>query len=153
VTGAAAGRSRAWRSPPGRRALALVEIVMALGMLSVVSVTALRLFAQGANRENHARDLDMAVFEAQRAVEAYKTNPAGAAGELWFGADWTPVASAGAAAFTLTLTVSEKEAPAGVWETATAAVTARRPYLLETEGGEIFSLSAVVYRPEGRPEP
>ncbi|MDR3206884.1 MAG: hypothetical protein LBT60_00990 [Oscillospiraceae bacterium] len=149
MTGAGAARRRAWRVRPGHRALALVEIVMAIGVLAVVSVTALRLFAQGANQENRARDLDRAVFEAQRALEAYKTDPSGGAAALWFDGAWSPMGTPENAAFTLTLTVSPQEAPAGVWETVTAAVTAERPYLLETAGGEIIALSALVYRPKG----
>ncbi len=161
--------------PQSHRSFALVEIIIAIGVLAVVSMFILQMFVRAANFENKARDKDMACFEAQNAVELYKTNRAPMASglsegrtarrlsaghwELYYDSDWRPVAEKQDKGFVLSFVVSAGVHPsralepesAGAWDDIAVRVVKTDPYLMEDRGGgDVFSLSAGVYWPEGK---
>jgi hypothetical protein len=91
----------------GHRAIALVELIIAIGALAAVSIVVMQLFVHAADREHRARDLDMACFEAQGLADLCRVygNPEDAGGilgrqalrvaegswETYYDADWNPI--------------------------------------------------------------
>ncbi len=157
------------KRPENPKGFALVEIIIAIGVLAVVSMFVVRLFVLAANTQNRARDLDHACFEAQTAVETYKlygTLSSQEARALWnviarpkmsgtgtiytvfYGKDWAPAEAPQENGFTLVFTVTETppDDGLGVWEDIRVAVYKNSAYLLEDGGQkEIYTLSAGVY--------
>ncbi len=151
------------------RSLALVEIIIAIGVLAIVSVFVLEMFARASNITNKARDKDRAGFEAQSMIELFKSDVDLTASvdvgrvvvrtapdtyELYFSSGFTPVAQRDEQGYALTMTVTPQNTLDGVsvdwgrWETLTVSVVKLAPYLLSDEDDvEILKVSAGVYRP------
>ncbi|MDR0671039.1 MAG: type II secretion system GspH family protein [Oscillospiraceae bacterium] len=151
-----------------QRGFALVEIIIAIGVLAVVSMFILEMFVRAANMSQRARDKDNACFEAQTVLALYRALPAqgGAAlsvsgraaarsapgvWTLYYDDAWRPVAAPPDAGFTLTLTsapgAGAEALSAGVWETLSVTVVRNEPYLLEKQPrGPILTLTTGLYR-------
>lgn len=147
----------------------MVEIIIAIGVLAVVSMFILEMFVRAANMSQRARDKDNACFEAQTVLALYRETPPvqgratlTASGRsaaqptpgvwtFYYDDAWRPVAAAPDAGFTLTLTSApgaDAEAfSAGVWEELSVTVTKNDPYLLEKRlRGPILTLTTGLYR-------
>ena len=81
----------------GHKAIALVEMIIAIGALAAVSIVVMQLFVRATQWENRARDLDRACFEAQSIIERYrlsgapKDGPADGQREIYYDSDWRPL--------------------------------------------------------------
>jgi len=143
--------------PSGHRALALVELIVAIGALAAVSVVVLQLFVAAARWENKARDLDMACFEAQSVVELYKRvgapyDPDGVwmrpayrtvdgRWEIDYASDWRPTVGPAAKGFTLSL--STAPAPDGLYRLDVMVVSYDRSAGADAEE-TVFELSDTI---------
>ena len=110
------------KATSGHRAIALVELTVAIGALTAASIVILQLFVGAERWANKARDLDMACFEAQSVIELYRlygapTDPSGAwqrparrvGGSQWeidYDSGWHPADGPADKGFTLSLTVT-----------------------------------------------
>ncbi|MDR1158787.1 MAG: prepilin-type N-terminal cleavage/methylation domain-containing protein [Oscillospiraceae bacterium] len=154
-----------------QRGFALVEIIIAIGVLAVVSMFILEMFVRAANMSQRARDKDNACFEAQTVLALYRALPVQGRAALsvsgrdatrsapgvwtfYYDDAWRPVAAPPDAGFTLTLTAAPgtnaETLTAGAWETLSVTVVKNEPYLLEKQPrGPILTLTTGLYRPRG----
>ncbi len=88
---------------------ALVEIIMAIGILAVVSMYFMNMFVLADNTQAHAKDLDAACTLAQTAMETMRAG--GPGGTSYFDADWNEADSYDPDGFTLSRSFMESTPP------------------------------------------
>jgi prepilin-type N-terminal cleavage/methylation domain-containing protein len=152
---------------PARRGFALVEIIIAIGVLALVSIFVLEMFIRSANMSNRAKDKDMACFEAQTVVALCQSDSSRLdevlraryldavhqvsphTWEIRYNDIWQPTSSRQDERFKLTLMAADDEEiySSGVWAQLITTVTQTKAYLMETGTREIFRLETGVYQP------
>ena len=157
-------KRRPFRLARGSHGLAMVEIIIAIGVLAVVSMFVVEMFVRAANLENKARDLDHAAAQVQTAIEGYRGLDAQAdtpAALYVFDAEWNPAFTDDVQGFTMTVTSAvewvqpsgENAAPYAM-RTVEATVYKNAPYLLEeTSGTAIYTLESVMPAPGAEVQP
>ncbi len=155
--------------PSNQRGFALVEIIIAIGVLAVVSMFILQMFVRSANLANKAHDKDMACFEAQGVVEQLKatlepvsqksgqvyalTRVADDVWERYYDSSWAATAQKPDKGFVLRVEIKNAPRPgteqtALAWKSIAVSVTKSDPYLMEEKPTqELISLEAYVYYP------
>ncbi|MDR0310299.1 MAG: hypothetical protein LBJ21_01815 [Acidobacteriota bacterium] len=123
----------------------LTEIIFSIIAMAFVGIFAVRMYVKADNLQNRARDLDMASFAAQSAIEAFKseyTNP----GTVYFDRDFRAVPEIDKKGFVLTMDIADDGM--GLFDVKVDVVKAA-PYFGETET-DVFSLTTSVYKGIGR---
>lgn len=147
---------------------ALVEMVIAIGVLAIVSVFVLEMYVRAVNLGNRARDRDTAFAEAQAAIELYKAwgtldalppetwdRPVSAVGpqvfEVFYDDAFVPTNRRVDKGYVLTFSVTPGAVDGvsdGHWEDLSVSVVKLSPYLMaEEDQVEICRLHAGAYWP------
>lgn len=119
----------------------LAEIIFSIIAVAVVGVFAVRMYVKAENMQNMARDLDMASFAAQSAVEAFKSgylHP----GTAYFDRDFRAVKEIDKKGFVLTMDINADGM--GLFDLKVDVMKVA-PYWGEVETG-VFSLATSVYK-------
>ena len=92
----------------GQHSSAMVELIIAIGVLALVSTFVIRLFVQASNLALRSQDMDIAVNKAQSLMEIYKAERK-ISQPQYYDADWNSVEKEDAKGFTLTMEPKQVE--------------------------------------------
>lgn len=127
---------------------ALVEIIMAIGILALVSLYVIEMFVLAATTQSKARDLDMACLLSQTALEEARAGRV-ETGERYFSDKWIEVADRRDDGFTLSAALEETYPPRYV-----VRVYKNSEYVYftgeERDSGEpVYTIGITLYETEG----
>jgi type II secretory pathway pseudopilin PulG len=69
---------------------ALIEIILSIGVLAIVSMTVVQMFALAANVQKRARDTDVAARHAQSVIETYRVTQDTPPPVTYYDESWNP---------------------------------------------------------------
>ena len=93
--------NKAKKAAKSRGGYALIEIILAIGVLAIVSMVVLQMFALASDVQKRATDTDQASLLAQSTVERYRLH-GDVAGQSFYDDQWAPVADGDRAAYVMT---------------------------------------------------
>lgn len=115
----------------------MVEIIIAIGVLAVVSMFVLQLYVKASNIERKAHDLDIACVTAQTLMERCKASGRYAADEIYYDANWEQIDTEEQSEYVVTMEVSQVDGLNKI----SIAVDKKKPYLLESQAQTIHVLT------------
>lgn len=128
-----------------KRDYTLQEIIFSVFALAFVGVFAVSMYIQAKNMQNEARDLDMAAFAAQSAVEVFKSEYSHPE-TIYFDSDFHTVSKIDEKGFKLNMNIADDGI--GLFDV-TVNVVKVAPYPGGTET-HLLSLVTSVYKGSGR---
>lgn len=119
------------------RASSMVEIIIAIGVLAVVSMFVIQLFVKASNIEQKAHDLDIACIEAQTLMEQTKATGSFRP-QIHYDKEWTEVQQKDINGFTISMSI-KTDGPLNIID---IVVQKNSPYFMEKQNPIVHQLQS-----------